>query len=403
MKLSRMTRWIWIAGLAVTASIAVGASNLRSSATSASANSVTATSATPTSAAAPSGGKSSGGPVALTVSVVQPERADWPELIHASGTIAPWQEAIVGAEVTGLRLSQLLVDVGDEVKKGQLLAQFDDATTLAMVRQSEAAVAEAEANVAEAEANAQRAERLGKTGALSQQDATQYLTRARTAQAQLESARARLHSQKLALEYTRVVAPDDGVVSARKATLGMVAQPGTELFRLVRQNRLDWRAELSGAQLAQVHVGDVASVTLGDGSLVTGKVRQVAPVLDENTRIGLAYVELDRAGDSANDATKAQAARAGMYGTGTITLGSRTALTLPSSALVLRDGHEYVFVLGPDNRVALTKISVGRRVGNGVEVSDGLSGDERIVSAGAAFLNDADFVRVVDSGSGKAS
>ncbi len=135
--------------------------------------------------------------------------------------------------------------------------------------------------------------------------------------AQLESAQARLHSQKLALDYTRVVAPDDGVISSRKATLGMVAAPGTELFRLVRQNRLDWRAELSRPQLAQVHIGDVASVQLVDGTTAHGKVRQVAPVLDENTRIGIAYVELDRTDDVSTSTT----ARAGMYGSGTITLG----------------------------------------------------------------------------------
>lgn len=332
-------------------------------------------------------------PAALTVSVVQPQTVDWPEVIQASGTIAPWQEAIVGAEVSGLRLSELLVDVGDQVTKGQLLARFDDATTVAMVRQMEAAVAEAEANVAEAQANAQRAERLGKTGALSQQDATQYLTKGRTAAAQLESAKARLHSQKLALEYTRVVAPDDGVVSSRKATLGMVAAPGTELFRLVRQNRLDWRAELSGSQLAQVHVGDAASVQLADGTTAHGKVRQVAPVLDETTRIGIAYVELDRTGDASTNT----AARAGMYGSGTITLGRRAAMTLPSDAIVLRDGHEYVFVLGSDDRVVLTKVAVGRRFGNGVEINSGLKGHEQIVSAGAAFLNDSDSVRVVAS------
>ncbi len=330
-------------------------------------------------------------PTALTVSVVRPEKVDWPEVIQASGTIAPWQEAIVGAEVTGLRLSELFVDVGDQVTKGQLLARFDDATTVAMVKQMEAAVAEAEANVAEAQANAQRAERLGKTGALSQQDATQYLTKGRTATAQLESAKARLHSQKLALEYTRVVAPDDGVISSRKATLGMVAAPGTELFRLVRQNRLDWRAELSGSQLAQVHVGDAASVQLADGTTAHGKVRQVAPVLDETTRIGIAYVELDRTGDASTNT----AARAGMYGSGSITLGQRAAMTLLSDAIVLRDGHEYVFVLGPDGRVALTKVAIGRRFGNGVEISSGLKGEEQIVAAGAAFLNDSDAVRVV--------
>jgi len=373
MKVGRTVR-AWLIGIAVAVVMAVGAAELR-----------------------PKGGDPSAAAVkpaaqpatALTVSVVHPERVEWPEVIQASGTIAPWQEAIVGSEVAGLRLAELTVDVGDEVTKGQLLARFDDATTLAMVRQSEAAVSEAEANVAEAEANAQRAERLGKTGALSQQDATQYLTRGRTAKAQLESAKARLHSQQLALQYTRVVAPDDGVISSRKAMLGMVAAPGTELFRLVRQNRLEWRAELTGAQLAQVHAGDEASVQLADRTVAHGRVRQVAPVIEENTRIGVAYVELDR-GESANTA-----ARAGMYGTGTITLGQRVALTLPSDAIVMRDGHEYVFVLGPDGRVVLTKVDIGRRFGNGVEISGGVTDAQQVVAAGAAFLNDADAVRVV--------
>jgi RND family efflux transporter MFP subunit len=374
MKVPRTSR-AWILGIAIAAAlaavVAVGAAELRPK------------------DAAPVHAAIAQPATALTVSVVRPERVEWPEVIQASGTITAWQEAIVGAEVTGLRLAELMVDVGDKVTKGQLLARFDDATTQAMVRQMEAAVAEAEANVTEAEANAQRAERLGKTGALSQQDATQYLTRGRTTRAQLESARARLHSQKLALDYTRVVAPDDGVISSRKAMLGMVAAPGSELFRLVRQSRLEWRAELTGAQLARVQAGDEACVQLVDRTIAHGRVRQVASVLEESTRIGIAYVELER-GDHANTA-----ARAGMYGTGTITLGQRAALRLPSDAIVMRDGHEYVFLLGADGRVALTKVGVGRRFGSGVEISTGVTDAQQVVAVGAAFLNDADTVRVV--------
>ncbi len=372
MKIGRVSRWLWIGGLIVVAGVVVAAS--RPKATNA-----------PPAVTQSSGDRQA----ALTVSVVHPKQVEWPEEIQASGTIAAWQEAIVAAEVSGLRLAEVDVDVGDEVKKGQLLARFDDATTQALVKQMEAAVAEAQANVAEAQANAQRAERLGKTGALSQQDTTQYLTRGRTANAQLESAEARLRSQKLALQYTRVLAPDDGVISSRKAMLGMVATPGAELFRLVRQNRLEWRAELSGAQLMQVHIGDRASVQLSDGTTAHGKVRQVAPVLDETTRIGLAYVELDR-GDDAHSG-----ARAGMFGSGKITLGQRAALTLPSDAIVTRDGHEYVFVLGANNRVALTRVAVGRRFGDGVEISSGLAASAQVVAAGAGFLNDADVVHVV--------
>ena len=170
----------------------------------------------------------------------------------------------------------------------------------------------------------------------------------------------------------------------------MVAAPGTELFRLVRQNRLEWRAELTGAQLAQVQVGDVASVQLVDRTTAHGKVRQVAPVLDESTRIGVAYVELDRSADANH-----RCARGHVRHAARITLGHRAALTLPSDAIVLRDGHEYVFVLGADGRVALTKVDVGRRFGNGVEISAGLTDEQQVVAAGAAFLNDADTVRVV--------
>jgi RND family efflux transporter MFP subunit len=371
MKTSRTAR-AWIIGIATAAALAVGAAQNQHK-QSAELRSPSATPATP---------------AALTVSVVHPERVEWPEVIQASGPIAPWQEAIVGVEIVGLRLADLLVEVGDEVTKGQVLARFDDATTLALVRQSEAAVAEAEANVAEADANAQRAERLGQTGALSQQDATQYLTRGRTARAQLESAKARLHSQQLALQYTRVVAPDDGVISSRKAMLGMVAASGAELFRLVRQNRLEWRAELSGAQLVQVQIGNPASVQLADGTMAHGEVRQVTPVLDESRRIGIAYVALDRS-NGVNPC-----ARAGMYGTGTITLGHRDALALPSDAIVMRDGHEYVFVLGADGRAALIRVDIGRRFGNSVEITSGVTDAQRVVTAGAAFLNDADAVRV---------
>jgi HlyD family secretion protein len=326
-------------------------------------------------------------PIALTVQVINPARVQWPEVVKASGGIAAWQEAIVGAEVNGLRLIELYADVGDIVQKGQLLARFDDASVRAQLAQQQAAVAEARATLSEAEANAARADKMRQNGALSEQNIVQYLTRASTAKAQLESAEARLKSQQLALDYTRVLAPDDGVISSRQATLGMVASPGAEMFRLVRQNRLEWRAELTAAQLARVKVGDAAMVELADGSSAAGHVRQLAPVLDAASRTGLAYVELDRDSDSH--------ARAGMYGSGTIALGQSPALVVPSSALALRDGYEYLFVLGPENRVQQVKVGVGRRIGDSVEITSGVGPEQAVVASGAAFLNDADTVRVV--------
>ncbi len=241
MKFTPTKRWWWIGGFGVALVIVGGVFGTRSGPEPTTANAAPVAKHTPATA--------------LTVSVVRPERVEWPEVVQASGSIAAWQEAIVGAEVSGLRLTELLVDIGDVVTKGQAARALRrcDRTRDGRTAGSSGRRGRSQRPL-EARANAQRAERLGKTAALSEQDITQYMTRDRTAQAQLESARARLHSQRLTLNYTRVVAPDDGIISARKATLGSVAAPGTELFRLVRQNRLEWRAELSGVQLAQVQV-----------------------------------------------------------------------------------------------------------------------------------------------------
>lgn len=331
----------------------------------------------------------------LTVALASPAVLLWQETMQVAGAISAWQEASVGAELSGLRLEQVYVDVGDQVRKGQLLARFDDATMLAAVNQQKAVLAQMEASAAEADANAARAASLRKNGALSEQNIVQYETRARVARAEVESARARLHSQELSLSYTRVLAPDDGVISSRNAMLGSVAGPGTELFRLVRQNRIEWRAEVPAAQLSRIQIGQTATVELQDGTRVPGTVRQIAPMLNENTRVGIAYVELDR--------TNPGSARPGMYATGSIALGERPALTVPSSAIVLRDGHEYVFTLDADKQVVQNKVTIGRRAGNDVEIVAGLEAGMRVVTTGAPFLNDGDLVRVSETPVAKAA
>jgi len=332
---------------------------------------------------------------ALNVELATPQAVQWPDAIGVSGPVTAWQEAVIASEVSGLRLAEVLVNVGDAVKKGQLLARFDDETTVAELDQQKAAKVESEANLSEAEANETRARTLHKTGGISEQDLKQYETRAQTARAQIESARARLRMLELKLKYTRVVAPDDGVISSRMATVGSVANPGSELCRLVLQNRLEWRPELTAAQLALVRTGQPATLRLPDGSSVTGKVRQLAPTLDCNTRTAIAYVDLDGQG--------AGMARAGMYASGTIVLGKCQGLAIPGSSVVVRDGYEYVFVVGADRRAVQTRVVTRRRNGSMVEASSGIEKDHRVVIGGAAFLNDGDLVSVVESpGEGRA-
>ena len=323
----------------------------------------------------------------LTVTTVRPQKTSLPIRLTANGNVAAWQEAIISSESNGLRLSDVKVNVGDVVTKGEVLAVFAPETPQAEVAQAKAALMEAEAAAAEAKANAERARSIQDTGALSAQQISQYTTAEATAQARAASAKAMLASAELRLRYTRVVAPDAGVISARSATVGAVAGPGTELFRMIRQGRLEWRAEVTAADLRNVKIGGNAVVKAANGSELTGKVRMVAPTIDPQTRSALVYVDLPP-----NNGKQAPF-KAGMFATGQFELGASDALTVPQQAITVRDGFSYVFRLNQDQRVSQVKVQPGRRIGDRIEVLSGLAPDAQIVAAGAGFLNDGDLVR----------
>lgn len=324
---------------------------------------------------------------ALSVTTTQPRQMTLPLRVSANGNIAAWQEAIIGTEANGLRLAEVRVNVGDVVKRGQVLATFTPDMTRADVAQVRAVVAEAEAALAEAAANAARARELATSGALSEQQINQFMTAERTAQARLDAQRAQANVQALRLRQTQVLAPDDGVISARSATVGAVLPAGAELFRMIRQGRLEWRAEVAAPDLARLRPGDKAAVTTPAGDTIAGKVRMIAPTVDVATRNGLVYVDLPAPGSL----------RAGMFARGEFDIGSSAALTLPQAAVLLRDGFHYVLRVGPDAKVVQTKVEVGRRVGERVEITGGLGADARVVASGGGFLADGDLVRVVDA------
>ncbi|WP_295443366.1 efflux RND transporter periplasmic adaptor subunit [uncultured Thiodictyon sp.] len=327
---------------------------------------------------------------ALAVTLVSPRTADWPRMLEASGGLFAWQEGVIAAETGGLRVVEVAVDVGDRVRRGQVLARLDQETVKAQLAQQEARVAQVRTAAAEARANGDRARNVKDKGAMSEQQVTQYLIAEEGAKANLAAAEAALEMERIRLADTRVLAVDDGVISARGATLGTVVQPGTELFRIVRQGRVEWRAELTAAQLAQIRPGQEAEIRLPGGESVTGKVRIASPTLDATTRYGLVYVDLPP--DSV--------ARPGMFAQGTIRVGASQALTLPESSVVLRDGSSFVFEVLADDRVAQRKVETGRRAAGQVEILSGLNSAARVVESGGAFLADGDLVRVeVDTGS----
>lgn len=322
---------------------------------------------------------------ALTVSLVAPASAVWPELIAASGSVTAWQESIIGTEVNALKLEEVLVNVGDAVRHGQVLARFNDDITLATLAQVEASVAMAEANYALARDQADRARRLDGTGTVSHETLLQFEASEKTSAAQLASAQAQLASQRLNLQHTRVLAPDDGLISSRSATVGAVLSGGAELFRMIRQGRLEWRAEVPADQLARVTPGQEVALRPAGYPPVSGRVRQVAPKVDAGTGSCLVYVDLPEPGTL----------KAGVYAAGDIRLGESPALHVPESVLVYRDGYTYVMKVDANRQVHRLKVTTGRRQGMTVEILQGVTASDQLVASGGSFLNEGDNVLVV--------
>lgn len=326
---------------------------------------------------------------ALTVTATMPASEEWSLTLQGNGNIAAWQEAVIGAEIGGYRITGVKVGVGASVKKGQLLASIADEMVKSERDEVRAAVIEVEAQRADARRNAERARTLREKGFYSAQSGNQFDTAEQTAQAREASAKARLQAVELRLAKLQVVAPDNGIISVRTATVGSLTQPGQELFRLIRGGRLEWRAEVSGADMIKLKSGMPVTIVGSTGQEVMGKVRVVAPTIDMQTRNGLVYVDIDPA------ATAAGGLRAGSFVRGVFDLGRSTSLTLPQSAVVLREGFAYVFRIDAGNKVTQTKIVTGRRSGDRIEIISGLGAGVSVVASGAAFLADGDTVKLV--------
>lgn len=321
----------------------------------------------------------------LAVVLTRARMSTLPLRVPATGNVAAWQEASVGTEADGLRLTEVRVNVGSTVKRGQVLALFNSDIVGAELAEASASVAKAEAELLEAEANAARAKDLDGSGAMSAQQVHQYLVAAMRARAQLNAARAIEKRNRLRLEQTRVLAPSDGVITSRSATVGAVVPAGQELFRLIRDGRLEWRAQVAISDMGKLTPGQRVSLAVQGHPPIPGRVRMVAPVIDSQTHNGLLYVDIP----------PGSGVRAGSFARGHVEVGEGAALTIPESAVLLRDGFHYVMRVGPKSNILMTKVTVGRRIGDRVEIAAGLSASEAVVASGLSFLSEGDTIRVV--------
>ncbi len=261
---------------------------------------------------------------ALTVTTTKLRQEKWARTLLATGSILPWQEAVITAQVQGLRIAEVKVSLGDHVKQGQVLATLDNGV-----------------------------------GSVARRGLVQG----------------------------RIVAPDAGIISAAEATVGTMPRPGVELFRLIRQGRLEWHPELTAEELMELHRGMTVTIRLDEGREVKGWVRAVSPAVDPKTRYGLALVSLQ---DS-----RGIVAGAFARGTFDISGGRQPVETLPQTAVMQRGNETFVLVVDADGHVHECPVVTGQHLGGRVRIRKGLKPAEQVVERGGAFLTEGDVVQVV--------
>ncbi|NBB51959.1 efflux RND transporter periplasmic adaptor subunit [Rhizobium sp. CRIBSB] len=318
---------------------------------------------------------------AVTVAVAG--MVNQPRTVTASGTVSAWEEVPVGAETGGLVAIGVYVDEGTYVRQGQLLVKLNDDLLQAQLRQQQAAVAAAEANASREDAALARAEELRGRGFLSQASLDTALANQRSARAQLASAQAGLSEIRTRLDQTNIRAPVAGLISSRSVTRGQIVQPGTELFRMVRDGRLELDAQVPETELALIRAGQQAAISSDQVGETTGQVRIVTPEVNADNRLGIARIALARGGGF----------HPGMFARAVIDVGSLPAVTVPTASVLYRENRSGVFLLGDNNQVRFQPVIVLSRTATMTAV-DGLAAGSRVVVDGAGFLGDGDRVRI---------
>jgi RND family efflux transporter MFP subunit len=301
-----------------------------------------------------------------TVTVTQ---SSLPLSVAGSGTISAWQEAPIGAEVGGLTAVGLYVDEGQSVKQGQALLKMDDVLLQAQYRQ-------AKANADKSQKAYARSKELFDKGYLSQ-------AALETAEAEAAVSNAALSTAGTNLSLATVRAPVSGVITSRKAVKGQIVQPGAELFRIVRDGRIELNMEVNEVQLHMLKAGMNATVYGEGGRQVTGTVRLVTPAVNEATRLGYARIAVPWESGF----------RPGMFARGEIVIGDQLALSVPQKAVVYRENKPGAYVVGPDQRAHFTAIELGQTSGDNVVVKSGLNEGTVVITTGAGFLTDGDLVK----------
>lgn len=345
---------------------------------------------------------------APSVTAVRAQRREISEEVHVSGTLVPREDVMVSPEIDNLAVTEILVEEGDRVEKGQVLARLSKSAIEAERAQSEAAIAQAQAQIAETEANVaearlalERADTLLKSKNIANAAYDQKLAVSRVSEARLRAAQ---HSLKVAeaqseqvairLARTEIKAPTAGIISRRTIRLGAIASMNTEpSFRIIEGGAVELQADVVDSTLVRFQTGQSARVTTaGTDKPLIGTIRLISSEVDPVTRLGKLRVALPL------DAK----VTIGSFASGVIEVGRQTAITVPISAITVTAGKSTVQVV-TDNKIATREVTTGLRSPARAEIKSGLAENELVVARAGSFLRDGDAVTPIETSDAEAA
>jgi RND family efflux transporter MFP subunit len=326
-----------------------------------------------------------GAAVPPLVTVTTPVWGDVGATVSLTGLISARNDMPIGNEGDPGRIAAVLAEAGDHVRKGQLLAQLNPLSAESQLDSAAATLEEDRASAAAAQTEWSRAERDGDL--FSTEESERRHAAALTAQARVKAAEAQVADARSRLAHTRILAPTDGIVLTRSAEVGQIAVPGsTVLFHLASDGQVEMRAQVAEQDLPRLRTGQSASVHLdGVARSWRGRIWQIGAVIDPATRQGTVRIAL---GAAEPDLRPGAFARAEVE-----VAGSRGAI-LPETAVLNDEQGSYVLLVGAQDKVERRAVKVAAVRSDGLLVSDGLNGSERIVAVAGAFLRSGDTVRV---------
>ncbi|WP_294256581.1 efflux RND transporter periplasmic adaptor subunit [uncultured Sphingomonas sp.] len=315
----------------------------------------------------------------LTVTVSAPGQQTVSTIVSGTGSLAAKREMPVGVAGEGGLVTRVLVDAGSWVQKGQVLAVVDRSVQAQTAESLAAQIRVAEADAKLAQANLDRAQKLVGNGFISRADIDQKTAARDQALARVRVAKAQLAETQARNRRLDIRAPEAGLVLARQIEPGQIVSSGSgTLFRMAMDGQFELRTQLAEADIQKLHVGAPAEVTpVGTQTSFKGQVWQVSPVIDPTSRLGTARIALPYN----------PALRPGGFASARIVAGAVTSVILPQSAVQSDQLGTYVYILNDKNEAVRRDVKTGDVSDQGVRITSGLTGNERVVMTAGAFLN----------------